>query len=119
MSLRVQIFFIIFSLLFIIYVYSKIKKKHLSIEYSLMWFGFAILMLMASISPEFLRIISNFIGIKEVSNMVFFFGFILLIFIVLNLTSLISKQNAKISNLVQEIAILKKEMKDKNEKHRQ
>lgn len=119
MGIKLQLFLIIFSLIFGLFVYIQISRKKLNLEYSIMWFLFAILMIISALFPGIISFLCNLVGIKEESNMVFLFGFIILIFIVLHLTEIISKQNNKITTLVQELSILKKGVKenDKNKRN--
>ena len=60
-----------------------------------------------------LSIFAKFIGIETVSNLLFFLGFLFMIFITFDLAKTISIQNRKIINLTQELAILKHEISNK------
>ena len=116
MSIRLIIFLIIFCLVFGFYIFYNIFKRKLSLQYSLMWFSYIILMIIALISNPILESITNFIGFEVISNMIFFFGFIILMIISFVLTKFLSSQKEKITTLTQEVGILKKELAKYHEK---
>ncbi len=101
----------IYIVLFIILLY-LIFNKILSVRDSLVWFSFLLLMILFSYSNNILKDLSTFLGIEIVSNMIFFFGFILLIGMSIFTSIYLSKQKNKITILVQEVALLKKKVED-------
>ncbi len=107
MPLKLVIILVIFALLFTIFVLSYVIKRKLVIKYAFLWLIFCIAMTIAVLVPDLLKVICKEIGIETVSNFIFFLGFGLLLFITFVLTSVISTQKNKITNLAQEIAILK------------
>ncbi len=112
MSINLIIFLIIISFIFGLYILGNIFQRKIAISYSLMWFSYIILMLFVLALPYFTQKISHFLGFEVTSNMIFFFGFMLLLFIAFLLTRIISKQKMQITSLTQEVAILKKDLKD-------
>ncbi len=114
MSIKLIGFLILFCIIFCIFIYLNISNKKISLQHSLMWMFYALLMIIALSTPnDILLKIANFLGINVVSNMIFFFGFIFLLIITFNLTKIISNQKEKITLLAQEIGILKKEAENK------
>ena len=73
-------------------------------------------MIIALISTPILGSITNFIGFEVISNMIFFFGFIILMIISFVLTKFLSSQKEKITTLTQDVGILKKELAKYHEK---
>lgn len=110
MPTRLVITLIIVAVLFVIYVLRNILKRKLIIKYAFLWLIFSISMIVAVLIPDFLKLICNFIGIRTVSNFIFFLGFGLLLLITFVVTEIISLQKLKITSLVQEIAILKQQI---------
>ncbi|MBE6140751.1 MAG: DUF2304 domain-containing protein [Firmicutes bacterium] len=115
--LNIRLIILMFFLCFIfgLNIIYYIFKRKLSLQYSLMWFLYMTIMLIVLISSYSLKYIAHFFGFKLISNMIFFFGFIILIYIAFTLTIIISKQKEMISKLIQEVACLKKEIEDKND----
>ncbi len=113
MSIRLEIFLTILILLFVGYVIFRIKSNKLNLKYSLLWFFTALVMLICVFSEGLLSRLASLIGIEQVSNMIFLFGFILLAILTFALTNIVSMQKKKITTLVQEVGILKKELRGK------
>ena len=68
---------------------------------------------------DYLRVIADLIGMEKVSNMIFLFGFIVLLAICIGLTTIVSEQKNKIIVLTQEMGILKNKVKGiENEKNK-
>lgn len=109
MPLRLVIILIMVALLFMIYVWRHVVKRKLIIKYALLWLIFSLAMIIAVLIPDLLKVICNYMGIKTVSNFIFFLGFGLLLLITFVLTEVISTQKIKITALAQEVAILKHE----------
>lgn len=114
MPIRLGIILIIFTLLFVLFVLHRIKLQKLNLNYSLLWLFAAVVMLFCIFSEGLLEKFATLLGIEKVSNMMFLFGFAVLIVITVSLTVIVSVQNKKITTLIQEMGILKKEIgKDK------
>ncbi len=102
-----------FCLAFGIYIFINIFKRKISLQHSLMWFIYVILMVLSLALPGITEELSEFLGFEVASNMIFFFGFAILIVICFNMTKIISKEKEKVVILTQEIAILKHELSKK------
>ena len=115
METNLIILLISFCLIFGIYIFINIFKRKISLQHSLMWFIYVILMVLSLALPGITEGLSEFLGFEVESNMIFFFGFAIIIVICFNMTKLISKEKEKVVILTQEIAILKHELR-KSEK---
>ena len=111
MSTNLIILLLSFCILFGIYIFINIFKRKISLQQSLMWFSYVILMIIALVSPTVDNYLAKILGFEVTSNMIFFFCFVILIIICFNLTKIISKEKEKVIMLAQELAILKKELK--------
>lgn len=114
MSIRLKMFLVLLILLFIVYIIFRVKSNKLNLKYSLLWLFTGLFMLLCVFSEKLLSSIAGFIGIETTSNMIFLFGFIILIILTFALTNIVSMQKKKIITLVQEVGILKKELRGKN-----
>lgn len=115
MNANLIILLLCFCIAFGIYIFINIFKRKISLQQSLIWFSYVILMIIALISPTTDNYLAKLMGFEVTSNMIFFFGFAILIVICFNLTKIISKEKEKVITLAQELAILKKELKDRSE----
>lgn len=111
-----KIFIVAFIVLFFFYVIKNVKDNKLNIKNALIWMVMSVGIIICTFQVENLEKLSKLIGAKTLSNIIFFLGFIFLIYVCFNITKTISTQNKKIISLSQELAILKKEKE--NEKDR-
>jgi len=104
------LFFCVVTLYVIVYF---IRKEMISVSYSLVWiFSVLILMVMTSI-PDFMENVANMLGFEVLSNMVFALIIMILMFVAISLTIIVSGQKEKIRLLVQEVSILKSKNNEK------
>ena len=115
MFLKLKIILIIIMILLLLYLFRSIKRNKISVKYALIWVIADIVVIICILFVEPLFGLANFLGIKTVSNMMFFFGFIFLLILCFNLSTQISIQNKKIITLTQEFGIHKNKI-DKDKK---
>ena len=116
MSLRLRIFLIISALIFIIGIANSIKKNDVNIKYSLIWLFSGVLIIIVTIIPNLLEILSNFLGFELVSNMIFLLAILVSLVLSYSFTVILSRHAKRIRLLTQEISILKAEIEEKNKK---
>lgn len=112
MPSSLKIFLVISILIFLIHVINNVRKNKLSVRNSIIWLIMGIVIIICVFQINNLEYIAKLVGIKTVSNLLFFLGFIFLIFVTFDITRTISVQNKKIITLTQELAILRKERED-------
>lgn len=111
-----KIFLIISILIFIFHVLNNVKKNKLSIRNSIVWLVMSVAVIICVFQVKNLTELAHLVGIKTLSNLIFFLGFIFLIYVVFDLTRIVSMQNKKIITLTQELGILRKEIENDKEK---
>ena len=107
MTIKLKIILILVMIMLLIYISRSIKKNILSTKNALLWVVADIIVIFCIIFVDPLLLVANFIGIKTVSNMLFFIGIIFLLILCFNLSNQLSIQNKKIIKLTQELGILK------------
>lgn len=112
MSINLRVFLIIVVISFILLIVHAIRKKRLLLKYSLLWLASAFVMLISILFPTFLKLLSDLLGIELVSNLVFLIGFFILLVLTFALTIIVSEQKRKIVLLIEEVAIIKKEIEE-------
>lgn len=110
--IKLQIILILFSAFGIFFIFNMIKKYRLELKYSLLWIAMGLVLIILSIFPSVLAILSNWMSVEKPSNALFFFGIIFSMAISFSLTVALSRNSIKIKELSQEIGLLKKELKD-------
>lgn len=112
-DLRIAMFIVAFILYFIIFLI--FRNGRIPLKFALIWLLPITVVLLVGIVPDFLNFFTNIIGFQTTSNMVIGLLFLILIFICIALTIIVSGQNTKIILLIQEISILKKRMKEEDD----
>jgi len=107
MENRLKIILLIAVLFFIIMIINSIRKNNISLKYSLVWLSSGFITIILIIIPNFLEIISDLLGFKLVSNMVYMIAIIILLMISFCFTVIVSRQTNKIRLLIQELSLLK------------
>ncbi len=103
------------GLLFVLLILMKaIKDKKLDLQYTLIWLGLLMALLVLVIFPHILSLISYWFGIAVPVNALFFLGFCFSVILIYRLTTVISKMSAQITRLSQEVALLKKNQEDQD-----
>lgn len=101
----------ILSVLFGAFVVFLILKGRLQLKYSLLWLLLCLVMILVAIWPKPIFALSSALGFVNPSNFMIVVGMLLMLAILLSLTVIVSWQSGYIRMLVQEVALLKKELK--------
>lgn len=108
---NIQIEMSVAAILLLIIILISLKKNSISIKNSVAWLLLPIIFLIIAIFPEPITMISNLLGFETLSNFIFLTTIALLIIICFFLTVVSSRQQTQITKLIQEISILKYELK--------
>ena len=107
MPLSLKFILSIFILLFLVYVVVNVKKEKISIRHAILWIFISIVAIICIFQIENLSIVADWIGVQTTSNLIFFLGFLFLIFVTFSLTKTVTTQEEKIAKLTQEVALLR------------
>lgn len=113
MQVTLRVALIIYAIVLFIVVTHLLKKEKLPEKYTILWYIFSIVILLIGLVPQFLEIISKSFGFEVLSNFVIGVLITLLTIMCLALSIMIAGQKKKITLLIQEVSILKKEFKEK------
>lgn len=111
MPLNLRLGVLIIAFVLAVVVIRILYKGRIPVKYSLLWGLGALILLFLAIFPNALIKIANLVGFQTVSNMVIGVLLVILFFITMSLTVIVSAQKRKITLLVQEISLLKSEIK--------
>jgi hypothetical protein len=100
------------SIFILIFIFELVRKKRLKEEYSLLWLFFSILFFIFSIWRKGLEKFAHFIGIDYPPSALFLLLLIFVFSILLHFSIIISKLSENNKNLIQEVGILKMELKE-------
>ena len=96
---------------FVIILYF-LKQRALNLKYTLLWLLSGVVLGILVVYPELLRYTIRILGIEDNMNGLFIICIAFMLMIMMALTSIASRQNVKIRQLVQEIAILDKRIRE-------
>lgn len=102
------IFLLVLCAFFLFNIWRLVSKKKILLKHAISWSLLTIVVMVATLTTDYLKIISDFVGIQEVSNMIFLFGFLVLLVVSFSLTTTVSKQKMSIVQLTQELALTNK-----------
>ncbi len=112
MNKNLTIFLVCLCLLTIIVIFSMVKKKKILFKHALLWSLLDIVLLIAVFTTDILLDFANLVGIEVLSNMVFLFGFIIVLAILIGVTTIVAEQKNKINVLTQELGILNNRVRE-------
>lgn len=108
MSYTLRLGLIIVSLLLLIIVLVILKKGRMPVKYSLVWLFSGLIILSLALIPSLFGFFSKILGFATISNMVVGIFIFILLMITISLTVIVSGQKKKITLLIQEVSMLKK-----------
>ena len=112
MSTVFRVILIVVSLLTTFYILKKIRQSKLQIEYAIFWVLFAGVLILFSLFPWLVSMLTRLIGMQLPVNFIFlFFIFVLLVKMFLMTIELSTLEN-KVKDLTQELALEEKERAD-------
>ena len=105
MGLKLQMFFVIASVLTFIFVIKKIQKHGLNIDDAIVWILWSIVLFIVSVFPSIPTWISKKLGFMSTSNFIFCLFIFFLYIMLFNQTTQISKLKEKQKDLIQKLSI--------------
>lgn len=114
--MSVNVFFIIVAIISIFYILYEIRREKLSISDSMFWLLGCVIIAILSIFPGIITSISNLVGIEYAPSLLFLIAIISLLGLIFKQVKRITKLEEKITDLAQNIAILKSKKNSSEEK---
>lgn len=105
MSWQLYVFTILFSLFFIFFVIELVRRGALREQYSLLWLGVGLIMLIFSVSRRLLITVASWFGVFYAPSLLFLFAIICAFALLLHVTIVISKLTDRVIRLTQELGI--------------
>lgn len=107
MSPFLRIEMIVVALLIVTIIVHSVNRKKLRIQYSFAWLVIAAALLAVAFFPSIAVWLCGITGIETPSNLIYFFGILILLLISFYQTALLSKQADRITRLTQVLSIEK------------
>lgn len=113
MSTELIITSIVFLLFVIFVVLYMVRKRKISIKYSLVWIFPCLILMIFTLVPGIMVFFTELTGFQTASNMIITALVCFLILINLALTAIVTNQKEKIRLLIQEVSIIKEQINKK------
>ena len=107
---RSVIFAVGASLVALLVVLELVRRRHLSEEYSLLWLGTAIVMLVIGVWRDLLHGLADLVNIEYPPNLLFLLAALFLLFIQLYFSTVITRLTQESKTAAQQIALLRHEV---------
>lgn len=101
------------TLLFFVFVAYMVRKKRLSLKYTLTWLGASLVLICLAVFDGLIVPFANMLQVREPVNALFLAVFFFVLLILFTLTVTISNNSDNIRALTQELALIKKELEEK------
>ena len=110
MTLRLQIIIGVILILSLLAIGGAVRAKRLEFRLSLPWLLLLVVLLLMDVFPGIVDWLAKMLGIELPINMLTFCGLGFSLVLIFSLTTSISRLNERQKKLVQEIALLKKQL---------
>ncbi len=104
---RSVIFAVGASLIALLVVLELVRRRHLSEEYSLLWLGTAVVMLVVGVWRDLLHGLADLVNIEYPPNLLFLLAALFLLFIQLYFSTVITRLTKENREAAQQIALLR------------
>lgn len=111
-SLKLKIVLSLGIIVYFIGIIYLLKRKSISLKYTLMWIFAGFTMISFVLCPRILNVITKITGIELPSNAIFVIVLFFILLLLMSLTSIVSKLSETNKTLVQNVAILEKRIRD-------
>lgn len=113
---KLMVISFIVSVIYLLFIIAQVRKKRLNEAYSLVWIVAGIIIVIFSIFPHLLQLVSDTIGIYYAPTTLFLILIFFILILLLQFSIITSKKNQQIRKMAQEIALLSKKINDFAEK---
>lgn len=105
------------ALILLIVILLLLKRGRVPVKFSILWIISIFLLILLVLFPDVISWMTHLLGFRTMSNMVTGFLILILFFITISLTVIVSGQTTKIQLLIQELSLLKKSLEDLKSKN--
>lgn len=103
---------ILVVLIYVFCIMKAVKRKNMRIGYLIFWCITTVILIIALLVPNLVETISSLLGFEMPINMIFSGAIFVILYLIFDLTILITKEYNKNVLLIQEISMLKKRLEE-------
>lgn len=100
------------AILFLFIILWMLKKKKLTVRYSIVWFFAAFILVLFAVFPYIVLVLRDLLQVELVSNLVFLMVLAFVLFMLLSISCIVSVFSEKLKRLSQEAALLEQRVRD-------
>ena len=112
MSMRLQLGIVFIMLVVVGIIVHFLRKRSIDFRYALAWIFVDICIIILALFPQVMTWLSGVLGVASPVNMVLFVGLCLALVVVFSLSMSMSRLSDRVRKLSQEIAIIRKDVYD-------
>lgn len=116
MGIALRISLLIAIAIYLVLIIVLLRKKSLTLKYSLLWMFMAAVLLIMVAFPGLVEWLAKLIGVASYINAIFMAFIFFILLLVVSLTSIVSKQHKEIKTLIQNVALLQKQVDEMQNK---
>ena len=108
---KLQIALILGALIYLLIIFSLLKKQKISVRYALPWLASGLVMVLFACFPYLAKLLRALTGVEVVSNLVFIIIIAFMLLILLSLTAAVTDLSQRAKRLTQTNALLEERLR--------
>lgn len=104
--MRAELVAVLAALLVVIVVLRLVVRRRLLVKYAALWLILSVVLVAMALIPRSLTAMASVLGFEVPANLLFFAGFVLLLFVTLQLSVELSDVEGRVQRLAEELAIM-------------
>ena len=100
------------AILFLFVILWMLKKKKLTVRYSIVWFFAAFALVLFAVFPYIVLVLRDLLQVELVSNLVFLMVLAFVLFMLLSISCIVSVFSEKLKRMSQESALLEQRVRE-------
>ena len=112
MQTSLKVALVVIVLIYIFFIMKSVKRKNMRISYLIFWSISGVILIISLLIPNLVENISTILGFEMPINMIFSIAIFIILYLIFDLTILISNEQNKNIMLIQEISMLKKRVEE-------
>ena len=116
MTAHFQFLMILGAVILLIIIFVLLKKGKMTVKYSLLWLGLAVVLVIFAICPYVVYVLRDLLDVEMPVNLVFMLMFCFVLVVLISLSIAVSQLAEKCKRLTQENALLEKRVRELEKK---
>lgn len=112
MNISLRLTLIVALLIYYVVLFYLLRKRALTLKYTLLWIISGIVMILIVAFPALFEKLMRVIGVVEMTNGLFAVVCFAILIIQISITSIVSKMNEKMRQLIQQCAMYEKRIRE-------